>query len=285
MPATDSSEPAHLIALAAELEREGQYNVAKLLRAASDSLITRRSFTVRPPREVPEQVAELRKISLELAGTAAVALAQPLLKAATAMEENRVPFSKETPDPRVCRICGLAASADFEDRCPHCGAWPSTVRKARAIYWLTESGPIGALNLLRSAPKTIAGLIGDRDDATLATSRQEGDWSAHQVIEHLHFAQTLMRGRLDLLLAGGEPELASAEVWKMEGRDAGTRALFDAYHALRSEIIDILERAPAESWWNVGLHEEWGRVTLLEQASYFANHEPTHLAQLADSLA
>ncbi|MDH3540393.1 MAG: hypothetical protein OEP52_10375 [Acidimicrobiia bacterium] len=34
-----------------------------------------------------------------------------------------------------------------------------------------------------------------------------------------------------------------------------------------------------------GLHEEWGRVTLLEQASYFANHEPTHLAQLADSLA
>jgi hypothetical protein len=62
-----------------------------------------------------------------------------------------------------------------------------------------------------------------------------------------------------------------------------TSELIDSYRRLRFEILEVLGTADLGVWDNRGFHEEWGWVTLAEQASYFANHEPTHLAQLADA--
>jgi hypothetical protein len=36
----------------------------------------------------------------------------------------------------------------------------------------------------------------------------------------------------------------------------------------------------AEQWLRVGEHEEFGPVTLLQQASYFARHDHSHLGQV-----
>ena len=74
-------------------------------------------------------------------------------------------------------------------------------------------------------------------------------------------------------------------VWKIDAGERSTEGLFEEYRALRSEILDVLRSAPVDAWWNAASHEEFGVVTLAEQASYFANHEPTHLAQLADAAA
>ena len=73
-------------------------------------------------------------------------------------------------------------------------------------------------------------------------------------------------------------------VWRMEQAPGDTAALFEAYRSLRNEIVEVLTEVDPEIWWNRGSHEEFGSVTLAEQASYFANHEPTHLAQLADAM-
>ena len=97
-------------------------------------------------------------------------------------------------------------------------------------------------------------------------------------------AQGLFRGRIDQLIAGGEPKLASVLVWRMETAAEDTDALVRAYKDLRAEIVDVLSEVDADAWWNRAHHEEFGTVTLAEQASYFANHEPTHLAQLADAM-
>ena len=37
-----------------------------------------------------------------------------------------------------------------------------------------------------------------------------------------------------------------------------------------------------EMWWCHGWHEEFGDVTLLQQASYFALHEITHLPKIQE---
>ncbi len=35
--------------------------------------------------------------------------------------------------------------------------------------------------------------------------------------------------------------------------------------------------------WRTGHHDEFGEVTVLQQASYFAKHERSHLPQIAES--
>ncbi len=174
----------------------------------------------------------------------------------------------------------MTRSDPFPGPCEDCGRWPTAAEQIRAIYWLRESTPHEAIALLASTPSVIAEILESGDPSTAGP---DGGWSAHQTLEHLNNAQNVFRGRIDQLLGGGEPDLASVMVWTMDAGTVSTDDLMAAYVGLRSEIVDLLRTAPPEAWWNIGRHEEFGRVTLAEQASYFANHEPTHLTQLADA--
>lgn len=275
-------EPTHLLALATELEKEGQYNVAKTLRAAADALLLRASTSLVVPTSTDDQADELEAISGSLDGSAAAALAAPLRASAAALRRGEVPMERDAPDPRVCRICGETSLAAFDARCRHCGRWPGAEARHRPIYWLRASTPPEAVELLAASPAVIESILAN---GQADVPGPDGGWTATQTLEHLHNAQSLFRGRIDQFLAGGTPELASVLVWRMESDGVTVEALFDAYRSLRSEILDVLRGIPAEAWWRAGSHEEFGVVSLAEQTSYFANHEPTHLAQLADAAA
>ena len=276
-----SRSPHHLIALAGELEKEGQYNIAKLLRAAATSSINRSSTRSQIPVSPKAQADALRAIADGLSESNAAALAAPMRSAADALDSGGVPLYVDTPDPFVCRICGFVMLESSGERCPECGRWSTAAEPFRAIYWLRASSPPEALALLAATPTTIGAILRSGDPTAPGP---DGGWTAHQTLEHLHNAQGVFRGRLDQLIAGGVPELTSVMVWRMDGSAGDTDALFEAYRALRSEIVDLLSGIEAGAWWNRGHHEEFGTVTLAEQTSYFANHEPTHLAQLADAM-
>jgi ribosomal protein L37E/uncharacterized damage-inducible protein DinB len=278
------STPTDLIGFAAELEREGQYNAAKLLRAAAEALLLRASTATTPPAEPADQANALIDLAEAMVGTSLMSLADPLRAAAHAIHTGRVALVDDAPDPFVCRICGDVSFDAGRERCAHCGRWATSRELIRPIYWIRESHPPEALDRLRGAPQTIARLLGDPTDPAVRQSPAAGEWSAHQVLEHLHNAQQVFRGRIDQLAAGGEPTLTSVMVWAMAGEDGSTPELLADYNALRKEIVTRLEGLPSATWWNRGRHEEWGTVTLAEQASYFANHEPTHMAQLADAI-
>jgi hypothetical protein len=134
---------------------------------------------------------------------------------------------------------------------------------------------------LRSTPDTIRSILDAGDPLRVGP---DGGWTAHDTLQHLHNAQSIFRGRIDQFLAGDNPELASVMVWTMDDATPSTDALFTAYSDLRAEIVGLLEGLEPALWWRRGSHEEFGDVTLAHQASYFANHEPTHLAQLADAI-
>lgn len=277
--------PVELVALAAELEKEGQYNTAKLLRAAAVSNLNRDSMLVPVPTDQASQADLIDSVAIGLAGTPATGLAESLTRAATALREGRVALLAEAPDPYVCRVCGETRVGGFAERCSHCGRWPWAAERIRPIYWIRESTVAEALRRLRTTPTEIQALVEGRSDDDLTRPAPDGGWSAQQTLEHLNNAQGVFRGRIDQLLAGGDPELRSIMVWRMDGTDRGPTELLDAYLTLRREILDLLADAPLSAFDNRGSHEEWGWVTLAEQTSYFANHEPTHLAQVADALA
>ena len=276
-------EPAELVALASELEKEGQYNTAKLVRAAAVAAINRDAFTRQVPTDPAGQATSLEALAKQLTATHVGALSEPLRAAAAALRANQVALVDDAPDPYVCRICGELRSEPFNNRCRHCGRWPTTAERIRPISWLRESDPAEAIERLRHTQHEVERLLDAGNNPRYLESGPDGGWSAHQVLEHLHNAQGVFRGRIDQFLAGGDPELASVMVWAMDGTDIATPDLIRAYTSLRAEIVDVLSGISSEVWWHTGHHAEWGRVSLAEQASYFANHEPTHLAQLADA--
>ena len=56
--------------------------------------------------------------------------------------------------------------------------------------------------------------------------------------------------------------------------------LFDRYRELRHGTVGRLRDLDDRQWGRGGHHAEWGHVTVLSQAAYFARHVASHLAQI-----
>ncbi len=112
----------------------------------------------------------------------------------------------------------------------------------------------------------------------------EGQWSIRNVISHLRDAQVVMDFRVNLLLDKENPKIESQAVFEWATREQehppSTHDLLNTYRSLREDTITMLEAIPLKDWWRAGRHEEFGDVTIQQQASYFACHEITHLPQI-----
>jgi hypothetical protein len=292
-PATRSPiEPAELLALAARVEAEGRYNVAKLLRAAA---------TARVQREADERLDDAPRGTALLAVLDEVAeaferdallapLAAPLRAGSAAFAAGGVPLMRDVPDPMVCRRCGHVAvgtaAASAPDACPRCAAAAETFLVQRPVWWLDRYDPLAALAVLERTPTTLRALL-ERIPAGERTRRPQPDaWSPHEVLAHLRDAQTVLEQRVGLILEHDQPDLEAKMVWSWnrEERPASTDEVHSEYQSSRERVLERLHAAPAEAWWRTGRHGEFGLLTLTQQVSYFAAHEPTHLRQLRPAL-
>lgn len=284
MVAESAADAPRLLSMAVALADEGQYNVAKLLRAAAASQGRRAGHQVASTRLPAEQADTLESIAEAIGATPAAALAEPLRAAATVLRAGGICTFDETPDPMVCRLCGRVETSRPEGRCPDCGAWGSTFERFRGVYWLSESSPAESLQRLAGAPEVIAAIMGDLDEGALRHPAPGGGWSVAQVLDHLSNAQALLADRVGQFLAADDPVLTAMQVWAQTSEVSRTTAqIFAGYRDSRAAVLKRLEALVMDDWWRTGRHPEWGRLTLIEQVSYFANHEPTHFAQMADA--
>lgn len=275
----------HLLALAANLEAEGQYNHAKLLRAAAAALLIRAARRLELPSDKPALLREgqlaierLSKSSLE------PELVQALKLARQALEEGRLPTYHETPDPYLCRICGYLALGE-PDVCPQCGAQPQTFQRFRPIFWLEAFDPYAALEHLRSTPHKVADLLARAGAAVSTPAAEAGGWSLRQALSHLRDAQGVLALRVDLILGQDNPLMEAKAVFEWASNEtqgpASPAEIFETYQASRAQVLERLESLPLQDWWRRGRHEEFGELRLYQQVSYFACHELTHLPQIA----
>ncbi len=279
----------HLLALAANLEAEGQYNHAKLLRAAAAALLTRAARRLELPGDKPDLLREGQLVIERLSKSPLEPeLVQALRLARQALEEGRLPAYEETPDPYLCRICGYLALGE-PDGCPQCGAQPQTFQRFRPIYWLEAFDPYAALEHLRSTPHKVADLLA-RAGAPLpgpaaeAVAGEGGGWSLRQALSHLRDAQGVLALRVDLILSQENPLMEAKAVFEwasQAGQGAASSAeIFESYRTSRAQVLESLEILPLQDWWRRGQHEEFGELRLYQQVSYFACHELTHLPQI-----
>lgn len=275
----------HVLALAAKLEGQGQYNNAKLLRAAAESLARRAAHRLDLPSDPGQLMGEIdRAINVLAALDVGEDLLAALQRGAAAMAAGRLPLIHETPHPYVCRTCGHLVLGEPAHKCPVCGTWPATFKRFLPVYWLNALEPMAALKQLRRTPLDVVALLEGLPEAALSRPPQDGGWSIRHTVSHLRDAQGVLSVRLNLLLDEANPSLESKAVFlwatREEQRPPTTREIFDTYRASRLETIARLESIPLADWWRTGQHEEFGTVTVRQQASYFAVHEITHLPQI-----
>ncbi len=276
-----------MLALAAKLEDEGQLNLAKLLRATTDGLLRQAARRHNLPADkagldgaIDELVQALPSLGLS------PELVLALQRSAESIAHGRLSLFEDAPNPFVCRTCGYILLGEPADGCPTCGAHPVTFQQFPPVYWLGAFTPFQALAHLRQTPEQVAALLQGLSDAVLERQPADGGWSIRHVITHLRDAQLLVDYRIQLMLAEENPSLEAKAVfeWATQAgeRPQAAQQIFDTYHLSRRDTLARLERIPLADWWRSGRHQEFGVVTILQQASYFAMHEVTHLPQLEE---
>lgn len=283
--AGDASLPVRLLALASRLEREGQYNIAKLARAAADALLRQAAFAHELPADKQILAAETEQLAASLADLGVGAdLVAALRIGAAALTAGRLTQIDETPDVFVCRTCGQASLGAAPARCPICGAWAPTFQHWLPVYWLDDLDPPEALARLRQTADAVAALIEGLTEEALCHEPAPGAWSLHNAVSHLRDAQGVLARRSELMLAENNPSLSSLAVFEWAQTDAAqrptTRQIYEEYQAVRTRLLARLAEIPLAAWWRTGQHEEFGVVNIRQQVSYFAAHESTHLAQM-----
>lgn len=275
----------HLFALASRLEGEGQYNLAKLARAAADSLCRQAAHPIDIPTDKVKLAADIQQTVETLSNLGVNAdLLTALKRGANVMAEGGLPLIDVTPHPYVCRTCGHLTLGEPVEKCPTCGAWAGTFQKFMPNYWFDALEPYAVLEQLRQTPIEVEKLLEGLSDDVLNQTPQDGGWSLRNALSHLRDAQGVLAFRLDLFLKEDHPILESKAVfaWARDevDRPPSVREIFETYKASREESICQLENLPLADWRRTGKHEEFGEITLRQQVSYFASHELTHLPQI-----
>ena len=246
----------HLFALASRLEGEGQYNLAKLARAAADSLCRQAAYPPCLPTDSDRLVADIQQT---IAALSRLNVSADLLSAwqrgTELMAQGELSLITVTPHPYVCRTCGQ----------------------------ITLSPP-AAMQRLRQTPAEVEKLLEGLSDAQLDWQPADGGWALRNVLTHLRDAQGVLAFRLGLFQQEENPALEAKAVWTWAANEAErpftAREIFAVYKASRAETVAGLEQLPLTHWWRTGRHAEFGVVTLRQQVSYFAAHEATHLSQI-----
>ncbi len=277
-----------LAAVARGLEREGAYNGAKLVRAALESELIRYAEAEAPSGG--ERAADaVSAIAAELGDTLPAALV-PLIAglAAPVRAGLTIPLA-DAPRCHLCRTCGaILLGDDVPVACPTCEALALSFREELPVWYLEPADRGAILAALAAGSRHVGDAIAGRSDEALARPPARGEWSARQTLEHLLFSEELFATRVERLLTEDEPDLAAAAVWsETPASDEGRATTGDPastlaarVRALRSATVTRLDDLPEAAWGRGGSHPEWGRVTVLSQAAYFARHEASHLPQL-----
>lgn len=275
----------HLFALASRLEGEGQYNLAKLARAAVDSLCRQAAYPLEIPADKDKLAADIQRT---IDGLSSMNVSADLLSAlkqgADFMAQGKLSPITVTHHPYVCRTCGYITLAPPAEPCPVCGAWAETFQKFMPNYWFDALEPSAALERLRQTPLVVKKLIEGLSDEAMDRVPPDGGWAIRNALSHLRDAQGVLDFRVDLFIEKEHPILEAKAVFawaKNETeRPPSARDIFETYRASRAETLRKLESLPLSDWQRTGEHEEFGTVTLRQQVSYFAAHESTHLSQI-----
>ena len=279
--ATDYGQLVQLIQAARGLEAGGYYGLAKLLWALTYSAEVKASNTAGIPRSAALDTTITEIINTLKADGTDASVISALEKGLKAVREDRTVPYNDIPDVYVSRTLGevfVGEPPELTNNNDH----NLSLREFKAIWYFESLSPNEVLTALKSNPATIQKQIAGLSPDQLLIAPAHSEWNMHQLLWHLMSAQDLLSERVDLMLTQDNPNLASKAVWAQKDQaNMSTGDVLEHYLDSRHKLIDRLRTLPSDDWWRTGWHDEFGKQTVLSQATYFARHEMSHMPQFA----
>ena len=139
--------------------------------------------------------------------------------------------------------------------------------------------PRSVLALLESAPAILLPLVLEIPEEFRKRRPQSGKWSAHEHAVHLLLLQTLIRGRLEQILAEDRARIAPWHLSPEEEAGLLERDLEEAlgiYARERAEMVARLRDLSPEQWERAGDHPEFEGYTVFTMIRGLALHDAFH---------
>jgi rubrerythrin/uncharacterized damage-inducible protein DinB len=266
------------------LEADGIYNAAKVLRALAFSEEVRATNTAGLPAGKEERDRDLRVIlsAMERAGSRGDLRSLLETGRRAALEDRVIPLH-EIPEIFVCRSCGEVALREAPRRCPACGAHGLTFKEIVPVYFLEPLLPERALRALRDVAGEVAQGVEGLSEEAMARPPSAGEWAIRQLLFHLLEAEGLLAGRVERILSEDEPSLEGVASWAIEaGEEMPAGQILRRYRESREATASRLASIRPQDWLRTARHSEWGLVSLVGQASYFAKHDASHIPQIGE---
>jgi hypothetical protein len=139
------------------------------------------------------------------------------------------------------------------------------------------------LTALKAGPVVLRTLLSSR---LAGSARPAADaWAAVEIVCHLRDAERIALERDQLMQTEERPvvnaydqdELATQSAYSRQDIDVALRE----FEEIRARHVAFLEGLAAADWDRVGVHEEFGEMTIKQHVAHIAAHDPLHFGQLA----
>ena len=189
-----------------------------------------------------------------------------------------------------CYSCGFLIEGDAPDACPNCGALSVEFEWFGPFYSSTsehlgQRSPKEILSTLEKGPVLINELIRDIDDNLLSKKPSKEEWCVKEIVGHITEVEKLFLKRVQTILENeGVPELPSTvPPWLLqEGKEYENwkaSELISQFEETRSATLKLLSNLKDTDWIRIGANQG-SPVSLLDLGTWLTNHDVGHIAQI-----
>jgi rubrerythrin len=301
----------NLVAAEQAIQR-GQFNIAKILRAAAHA---QRTLALNAGRLLGEETSPpmlLQAILEETTGATVPASGQEdpaveeLLARAGVVRERVAEMMRRSlhslrhnPDvlesdvPQSlwgCYACGNIMAGARPAACDICGALPCELETfgpyySRSPEHLGQLTPAAMVTILEATPTQVAKMILGVDDSILTHKPSPDEWCAKELVGHLIETDRLYQGRVRTILAGsGVVEFSDPKLpWEAHHgkgyEEMPTGELVQRLEASHAASLAIMADLTPPEWCRLGIMNGAVR-SLVDLGTWLANHDRGHLPQI-----
>jgi rubrerythrin len=304
----------NLVASEAAILR-GQFNVAKVLRAAAHAQRALAMNAARLLDDHQDPVALFAKILAELergmeletlvrddedeviaasigqSATVRQPLSEIVTRAITSLETNSDVLESDVQQLlHGCYRCGNIIPGRRPDVCDVCGALESEFEWFGPFYSLApehlgQRTPEEIQAILAATPDQVASVILHVDESVLSRKPTPEEWSVKELIGHLIETDALFVWRVETILS--EPDMPDIDYatapWKLhEGKgyeEMSPRELVQRLQDSHARSLASVTDLTAEQWCRRGAMLDASR-SLVDLGTWVANHDLGHIAQI-----
>lgn len=289
---------------------QGQFNVAKILRALAHS---QRVLAMEAARLLNEELDSadlfntiLEEIDaggalsdsrgsparerLEKSAKVRAGLRDILQRSQASLQNNSDVLESDVAQMlRACYNCGAVMEGDPPHACPICGALSVEFESFAPFYsssleHLGQLKPQDIIEILERIPDEIEAAITQVDDVTLRRKPSPDEWSIAEIVGHMLETDTLFAIRVRALLEAQGVELPRPmPPWKLhEGKGYESMQVAELMlrmRVARAQSLSLVSQMTPEQWSYRG-RIQGSATSMLDLGTWVANHDRGHLAQI-----